>query len=119
MKLSRKVRLVNRAQRRAAGAPKEPTYTLTRAQIQEIKKGCTNEALDTAFKLMLSIPVMVIHDKFNQIMKKEGREETFIKLVLETYECFNDGYVTLDDLQKCLKEEAGVTFEDEKQRKIY
>lgn len=110
---------MNRAQRRATKSPKEPTYTLTRSQIQEIKKECTAEAADTAFKLMLCIPTMVIHDKFRYIMKKEGRLETFLDFVMDLYDSYNRGLLTLDDMEQCLKEETGITFDDIKKRKIY
>ena len=110
---------MNRAQRRAAGSPKEPTYTLTRSQIQQMKKDCTEEAVDTAFKLMLCIPTMVIHDKFSKIMKKEGRLETFVDLVLDLYDSYNRDFIKLEELEECLKEEAGVSFEEIKKRGLY
>lgn len=110
---------MNRAQRRATGAPKELTYTLTRSQIQEIKQQCTNEAVDTAFKLMLCIPTMVIHDYFSKIMKKEGRLETFVDLVLDLYDSYNRGFIKLEELEDCLKEEAGITFEEMREKKLY
>lgn len=110
---------MNRAQRRASGAPKEPTYTLTKSQIEQIKEECTAEAVDTAFKLMLCIPTMVIHDKFAKIMKKEGREETFVDLVLDLCDSYNKDLITLDELEECLKEEAGLSFDDIKKRRIF
>lgn len=110
---------MNRAQRRATGAPKEPTYTLTRSQIQQMKQKCTEEAADLAFKLMLCIPTMVIHDYFAKIMKKEGRLETFVDLLLDMYDSYNKGFIKLEELEDCLKEEAGITFEEIKQRNIY
>lgn len=109
---------MNRAQRRATGSPKEPTYTLTKSQIQEIKKQATDEAVDAAFKLMLCIPATVIHQNFSKIMKKEGRVENFLDLVLYLYESYNRGDVSLEELQKCL-EEAGISFQQGRERKIY
>ena len=110
---------MNRSQRRATGAPKEPTYTLTRSQIQQMKKDCTEEAVDTAFKLMLCILTMVIHDKFSKIMKKEGRLETFVDLVLDLYDSYNRDFIKLEELEECLKEEAGLSFEKIKKRGLY
>lgn len=110
---------MNRAQRRASGAPKEQTYVLTRSQLDEIKKNCTEEAIDTAFKLFLCIPTMVIHDKFSKIMKREGRLETFVDLMLDLYDKYNRDIITLDELESCLKEEAGLSFEEIKKRRIF
>ncbi len=72
-------------------------------------------AADTAFFLMLAIPVMVIHDKYGKIMRRnvdgKSREERFADLCLDLYDSFNKGYVTLDDLAECLWEEAGIKLE--------
>ena len=104
---------MNRQQRRALSAPKEPTYTLTKSQIDTMKKETTDEAVDLAFKLMLCIPAMVIHDNFKDIMKREGRIETFIELVLDLYDSYTQGgLIELSELEECLLEEAGVSFEE-------
>lgn len=83
-----------------------------------MKVDATNTAADTAFFLMLAIPVMVIHDKYPQIMRKmvdgKSREERFADLCLDLYDSFNKGYVTLDDLAECLWEEAGIKLEKKK-----
>lgn len=80
-----------------------------------MKVDATNTAADTAFFLMLAIPVMVIHDKYPKIMRKvvdgKSREERFADLCIDLYDSFNKGYVTLDDLAKCLWEEAGIKLE--------
>ena len=41
-------------------------------------------------------------------MRKDGRVERFIDLCMNTYKCYEEGYVTLQELAKCLKDEAGV-----------
>ena len=77
-----------------------------------MKKQAATTAIDTAFFLMLSIPVMVIHDKYSKIMKKnvggKSREERFADLCIDLYDSLSKGYVTLDDLAECLWEEAGI-----------
>ena len=111
---------MNRAERRRRqkqGLPfvKEPVLNIKASDIQQIKKDATNTAADTAFFLMLTIPVMVIHDKYPQIMRRvvdgKSREERFADLCLDLYDSFNKGYVTLDDLAQCLWEEAGIKLE--------
>ena len=111
---------MNRAERRRRqkqGLPivKEPVLNMKVSDIQQIKTQATNTAADTAFFLMLAIPVMVIHDKYPQLMRREvdgkPRAERFADLRLDLYDSFNKGYVTLDDLSQCLWEEAGIKLE--------
>lgn len=108
---------MNRAERRRRvkqGLPvnKEPVINIKASDIQAIKEQATSSAADTAFLLMLAIPVMVIHDKYSQLMRREvdgkPRAERFADLCLDLYDSFNRGYVTLDDLADCLWEEAGI-----------
>lgn len=111
---------MNRAERRRRqkqGLPtvKEPVLNMKVSDIQNMKVQATHTAADTAFLLMLAIPVMVIHDKYPQIMRKvvdgKSREERFAELCLDLYDSFDKGYVTLDDLAECLWEEAGIKLE--------
>lgn len=73
-----------------------------------MKEEATEKGCKLAFNLMLAVPAMVIHDKFGQLMKKDGRVEKFVDLCLEEYKCYEGGYVTLQELAKCLRDEAGV-----------
>lgn len=104
---------MNRAERRANGIKtKEPVINIKVSELEAMKQDAVKKAVDKAFFLMLAIPTMVIHDKFGKIMKKhteEGsREARFTDEVLELYDTFQKGYVTLPDLHKCLLEEAGI-----------
>lgn len=89
------------------GAPEISTEALNK-----LKSLLVTDALDTAFILMLGIPVMVLHDKYGQLIKKEvdgkGRLERFTDLILDLYDSYIKGYLTLDDIHKVLKEEGGV-----------
>ncbi|MCZ9313176.1 MAG: hypothetical protein O0V67_07340 [Methanocorpusculum sp.] len=107
---------MNRAERRRLGKKgHEPVINVKSSDIHQIKMNATKEASDKAFFLMLAIPVMVLHDKYGQLMKKEvdgkSREERFVDLCLDLYDSFEKDYVTLDDLHKCLWEEAGIKIE--------
>ena len=109
---------MNRAERRRIEREfqkADKIYTLNSEQIKDIKHKAVEEAVDTAFKLMLSIPVMVMHDKYSSLMRKEvngkGREERFAEMVLELYDTYKQGYVSLEDLEKCLYEETGIRFD--------
>ena len=97
-----------RAEMRRQKHKKETTYTLTASQIQAIKDEATKKAVSEAFILMLGLPTMVIHDYFGKLMKKDGREETFVDLVLDQYDSFEKGYFDLDDVKEVLRDEANV-----------
>ena len=97
-----------RAEMRREKHKKDPVYVLSASQIQQIKDESADQAMQTAFFLMLGLPTMVIHDKFGLLMKREKREETFTDLVLDQYDSFRRGYFNLDDVKKVLKEEAGI-----------
>ena len=88
---------MNRAERRKRqkqGLPivKEPVLNIKASDIQQIKKDAINSTANTAFFLMLAIPVMVIHDKYPKIMKKvvdgKSREERFADLCIDLYQSF-------------------------------
>jgi len=87
---------------------KEVTYNLTAGQIAKLKQDATDEAISTAFILMLGLPIMVLNDKFSKIYRKENRLENFMDELLELYDSFNKGYLTLDDILETIKEETGV-----------
>lgn len=102
---------MGRAERRRqskASSQKQAVYHLTSAQIDAIKQDAADRAIDTAFILMLGLPVMVLHDKFDKIWKKEKRLEHFTDELLELFDSFQKGYFTLDDILKTLKNETGI-----------
>lgn len=77
------------------------------ADVQKIKQDASKEAADKAFLLMLGLPVMVLHDKFGF---GPVRCERFTDAVLELYDSFEKGYVSLEDIHLTLKEETGITI---------
>lgn len=66
------------------------------------------EAVGRLFEELISIPGMVIHDHFGELMKKSGREERFAEMCLDLFDTVEKGLVTPQELRKCLFEEAGV-----------
>lgn len=104
---------MNRAERRrlekqGKTVPKEPVINIKTSDVQQIKMNAVGEASDKAFFLMLSIPMMVLHDKWGF---GQTRGERFLEQVLDLYDSFEKGYVTIEDLQKCLWEEGGIKIE--------
>ena len=114
---------MNRAERRKYGIKtRAKTYTLNDSQIKQIKADAVKEAIDTAFIYMLGLPVMIIHDKYPQLMKKvvdgKCREERFTDLLLDLYDSVNKGYVSFEDLTQCLKDECGIEIEQQFKEKM-
>lgn len=104
---------MGRAERRRLEREKskvQKTYTLTQAQIDEMKKKAVNEAVGTAFILMLAIPIMVLHDKY-WVKTAKKRLPEFVDKCLDLWDAYNKGYVTLDELKDTLWEEGGVKLE--------
>ena len=102
--------IMNRAERRrlqkkGVAVKKEPTINIKYSDIQKMKEEAMNKAVDTAFILMLGLPVLVLRDNwgFGKV-----RLERFIDQVIDMYEAFNEGYLTLDDIQKVIEEETGI-----------
>lgn len=107
---------VNRSERRRLKKKgKEPVINIKASDVYAMKKEAAAKAADTAFVLMLGIPAMVIHDKFPKLMKRvedgKPRVERFCDMCIDLYDSFEKGYLTLDDIHKCLWEEAGIKIE--------
>ena len=88
---------------------------MNKEQIKAMKEESVEKGVDIAMKLLLCIPVMVIHDHYADLMRKEvdgkSREERLADMILDLYDSYSRGYVTLDELEDCLWEEAGIKFE--------
>lgn len=113
---------MNRSQRRGmkksnAKVERERVINIKVSELEKIKKDAADSAANLAFFLMLAIPAMVIHDEYPKLMKRVEKEKTrterFVDLCLDLYDSFEKGYVSLEDLHKCLWEEAGVKIERE------
>lgn len=81
---------------------------LAKAMIQQAKRSAANQATDQVVKLMLALPVYVLHDKWGF---GRTRCERFVDQVLALYEAYQQDYVTMDDLMQVLADEAGVTID--------
>lgn len=100
---------MNRKQRRAmmkqgADVKHEPVINVKATDLQQIKKQATSEAVDTAFLIMLAMPMLVLRDKYGF---GKVRLERFMDQVLDLYDSFNKDYLTLEDMHKALDEEVG------------
>ena len=96
---------MNRKQRRECGV-KGPvkTYTLTDAQIQRMKEEAAQKAAKRAFIAMLGLPLIALMDEFGFGKK---RLERFVEKLLGEYRCFDEGYITLEEIAAGVEEKKG------------
>lgn len=112
---------MNRQERRRAGIlKKDPVRMIKQSELDRMRreavakeaaklaKAAKEEAVRDLFRQLLAIPVMVLHDHFGEFMKKDGREERFAERCLDLFDTVEQGYVTPQELEKCLYEEAGM-----------
>lgn len=83
---------------------------LTRAMIQQAKRTAANQATDQVAKLMLALPVYVLHDKWGF---GKTRCERFADDLLKLYDAYQQDYVTIEDLLQVLEDEAGMKISKE------
>ena len=87
---------------------KTPTYNFTLAQIEDIKRQAARDAVHSILDLTLGFPVMVMHDKHGW---GHTRLDRFIDDVLDLYDSYEKGYLTLEDIRRVLQEEGGIRIE--------
>lgn len=105
---------MSRAERRRAEKQakkdKVATYNLTWEQINQIKKEASKEAIDTAFTLMLALPLKVLKDK-HWVKSAERRLPQFLDNVLSLYDSWNKGVLTIEELREDLWNYGGIKLE--------
>lgn len=97
---------MNRAERRRNAVTTKPrTYVLTEDQITKLKQEAAFEATRRAFLMFMSIPIMVLHDKFGF-----GRQrlERFLDYVLIWLDSVQTGETPLNELVKIAEKECGI-----------
>ncbi len=106
---------MNRAERRRAekqaNKAKAPTYNLTQEQINKIKQDASKEAIDTAFTLMLALPLEVLIGDGYWVKSAKKRLPKFMDEVLSLYDSWNKGVLTMEELRADLWEFGGIKLE--------
>lgn len=99
---------MNRKERRKhkLSADKPKTYVLTEDQINKMKMDAVNEATRKAFLMFLSIPVMILRDKFGFGKIRLGR---FMHYALIWYEAVQNDEVRMMELVKIAENECGIS----------
>lgn len=101
---------MNRAERRRNGKTAKPkTYVLTEEQIRQMKVDATEDA----FRMLLSIPVTVLHDKFGF---DQVDMDKFMHYAFGWVEGVQKNEVTLNELLEICKNEAGITLVEKEKR---
>lgn len=97
---------MNRAERRRSARQEKPkTYLLTEDQINTMKAEAVNIAARTAFLMFMSIPLMVLSDKFT--FDKQQLEK-FMDYSLVWYESVQNNETRLMELVKIAENECGI-----------
>ena len=86
-------------------------YTLTQAQIDQIKQQAVEEAVDKAFFLMLALPCEVLANEGYWEKSAKKKMPKFIEDILSLYTAYEQGVVTMEQMKKDLWEIAGVRLE--------
>lgn len=107
---------MNRAERRKqaklTGSPimRDPMISMKRSDIDRLKREASEKAIDTAMILLLSIPIKVMHEKYGWGMKKRLPELS--EAIIDEYQAFSDGDMTLEEYQEMVYEYCGVKFKE-------
>lgn len=96
---------MNRADRRKAGITEKPkTYTMTDAQLAQVRKDAQAEW----FLMQLAIPVLVLSDKFGF---DEDKHSDFIASCLTWLQLVHDGEVSMREIIEESEKLANAKFE--------
>lgn len=101
---------MNRAERRRNARQEKPkTYVLTEDQIEQIKRDAAAKASQRVFIMFLSIPIMVLHDKFGFGKTRLAR---FLDYALVWFRSVYDNETRLTELVGIVSKECGITITD-------
>lgn len=118
-------RAERRRQERDSRKAKTATYNLTREQLdnavkdeigfemQRVKQEATDEAVNTAMILLLTLPLEVLMD-FYWKKSYAKRIPEFTSHVLDYYEKWQNGDLDMDKLKEDLWEYGGIRLDEEK-----
>ena len=74
-----------------------------------MKKKAVTEGVDNALVLLLSIPVKVLSEKYGWTETEDLPD--FVEHMINEYESFSSGDITLEEYQEFVYQNCGVKFE--------
>ena len=105
---------MSRAERRRLekeAKKKKKTYTMTESAIVEIKKQATRDAVEICINLMFGIPLLAFRDLSKWGKANDWGKKRLIKMyehMEKIYKDFENGLITLDDINQVLNDEVGL-----------
>lgn len=99
---------MNRAERRRLERNKESgqaKVVLNKDAISAIKQEAKKEAMETAFSLMLGIPILALRDTMDY---NSEQIRAFSDKSMSIYESFQQGLITLKDIEDVVELETGM-----------
>lgn len=109
---------MNRAERRkqskliGSSILGDPIICMRKSDIERIKREAEEKAIDTSMALLFSIPIKVMHEKYGWGMK--SRLPELSEALIDEYQAFSDGEMSLEDYRKMVFEYCGVKFKENK-----
>ncbi len=98
---------MNRSQRRINEKSNQNKLRINIKQdeLNKIRKQAVSDATEKALLLVMALPLMALRDEFGFGKKRLERFSEKMEYLLDS---FDKGYITIQDLHDCLKEEVGV-----------
>ena len=90
---------------------KTTVYTLTQEQIDQIKKDAIADATSVAFTLMLALPLEVLTGDGYWKKTCKRRCPKFLNDLLNLYDSWEKGVLSMDELRKDLWEIGGIKLD--------
>lgn len=105
---------MNRAERRRMKRQedKEPVINIKASDIERIKTETADLAEYRVLLKLLSLPLMVLHDKYGW---GKTRCERLTAQVLDLHDSWTKGLLTIEDMEAVLWEEAGIRITNKRE----
>lgn len=80
-----------------------------REELEKAYQRGKEEAIDEAFLLMIAIPIKVLHDFYG--WRSSKRLPEFSEQIIDEYQKFSDGEMTVHEYKQFVFEQCGIKFE--------
>ncbi len=103
---------MNRQQRRSNEKANKNEFKMTikAEEMAKIRKQAIKIATEQAMVMTLALPLMALRDEFGF---GKQRLEKFSSKMYDLIDSYERGYITLQDLHECLREEVGMELRND------